>query len=551
MNVFARVKFFNLLSVTLVFALYIAIGAAFYFGNQTDKAHKSKSLSLQLAQEMRASSASLTRLGRTFVVTADEKYEKEYFEVLDVRNGKKSRPDGRTVALKTLMKEAGFTEKEFELLGEAEKRSNDLVLTETIAMNATKGLFQDGSGAFTVKQAPDFELARRLMHDEAYHKNIEKIGEPIIEFEKALEARTQASVDSALSYSRWALGSVAFMIIALSVSMLMSSGSLRSGIRTQTESLARAYSQIRNLVTNLTFSSSSLSAASTESAASLEETVASLEELSSMIKLNADNAKLASDLSQVSKGSAEEGAKEIGNLMGSMQEIVTSSKKIEDIITVIDDIAFQTNLLALNAAVEAARAGEQGKGFAVVAEAVRALALRSATSAKEISDLISQSVEQIEKGQKVVNTSHEVLKKIVESVNKVAGLNNEIATASVEQSTGVSQITKAMNQLDQVTQTNAVSSETISGAATNLDQSTEGLTSTIAQLERLTGIKASAVSSQEVSQAKATKINAPKKVTPMGRKEDLKEARAHSAPPEVVIPMDDDSRGKIGDASGF
>jgi methyl-accepting chemotaxis protein len=235
-----------------------------------------------------------------------------------------------------------------------------------------------------------------------------------------------------------------------------------------------------------------LSSASTESAASLEETVASLEELSSMIKLNADNAKSASDLSQVSKSAAQEGAGEISQLMNSMQGIVQSSKKIKEIVNVIDDIAFQTNLLALNAAVEAARAGEQGKGFAVVAEAVRALAQRSALSAKEISGLISESVEQIESGHRVASTSHTVLNKILDVVNKVAGLNNEIATASIEQSTGVSQITQAMNQLDQATQTNAASSETISQAAASLNDSTAELTTTIESLETLTGLKKSA-----------------------------------------------------------
>ncbi|MEK2645107.1 methyl-accepting chemotaxis protein [Bdellovibrio sp. BCCA] len=492
MNVFAKVRLFNFFSVGLVLALYVCIGTAFYYEKELNKAHESKFVSMKLAQELRDGSANLTRTARTFVVTGDSQYEKEYFDIIAVRNGEKVRPDGRKIALKELMKEAGFTAEEFALLEEAEKRSNALVATETVAMNAAKGLFQDDTGKFTVKKDPDLNMARKLMHDEAYHKFIATIGEPINEFEKSLEARTRGAVEAAMVYAQWALGSVAVMIIGLSLTMLMASNALKQGIRLQTEALAAAYSQIRNLVANLTGSSSALSAASTESAASLEETVASLEELSSMIKLNADNAKLASELSQVSKGSAEEGSREIASLMTSMQDIVKSSKKIEDIITVIDDIAFQTNLLALNAAVEAARAGEQGKGFAVVADAVRALAQRSATSAKEISDLISESVTQIEQGQKVADSSYEVLKKIVDSVNKVAGLNNEIATASVEQSTGVSQITQAMNQLDQATQTNAASSETISEAASSLNDSTEGLTTTIGNLENLTGIKKAA-----------------------------------------------------------
>jgi len=271
--------------------------------------------------------------------------------------------------------------------------------------------------------------------------------------------------------------------------MFLASHSLKQGIRLQTVSLAEAYSQFRGLVADLTGSSRSLSEASTNSAASLEETVASLEELTSMIRLNADNAKLASDLSAVSKTNAELGVKEIQSLNTSMTGIVASSKKMADIVNVIDDIAFQTNLLALNAAVEAARAGEQGKGFSVVAEAVRALAQRSAVSAKEISGLISESVEKVESGQKTVVSSSQVLQKIVESVNKVANLNNEIASASAEQSTGVGQISQAMNQLDQASQTNAASSETISAASTQLSDSTEGLTHTISNLETLTGIK--------------------------------------------------------------
>jgi methyl-accepting chemotaxis protein len=492
MSVFARVRLFNFFSFGLILGLYICIASAFYFQRRLNAAHESKFVSMRLAQELRDSSANLTRTARTFVVTGEEKYEQEYFDIIAVRNGEKARPDGRKVALLDLMKQAGFTDEEFALLNEAQKRSNDLVQTETVAMNAAKGLFKDADGKFTLHKEPDLEQARRLMHDESYHKNIAFIGEPIRQFEQSLEARTQKDVASALDYARWALISIAVMIIGLSCTMFMASHSLKAGIRGQTETLAAAYTRIRSLISGLTGSSAALSSASTESAASLEETVASLEELSSMIKLNADNAKAASELSQVSKKSAEEGAHSLSGLLESMGEIVQSSGKIEAIITVIDDIAFQTNLLALNAAVEAARAGEQGKGFAVVAEAVRALAQRSASSAKEISGLISQSVGQVEKGQAAANVSHEVLKRIVESVNKVAGINNEIASASLEQSTGVSQITQAMNQLDQATQTNAASSEAISEAATDLNESTQGLTTTISSLENLTGLKKAA-----------------------------------------------------------
>jgi methyl-accepting chemotaxis protein len=227
-------------------------------------------------------------------------------------------------------------------------------------------------------------------------------------------------------------------------------------------------SQVSSASQQIANSSQALSQASTEQASSLEETVATLEELTAMVKINTDHAKEAARLSELTRTIAVRGESEIHQLTTSMADISKDSKKIEEIINVIDDIAFQTNLLALNAAVEAARAGEQGKGFAVVAEAVRNLAQRSASAAKDITGLIRGSVERIEKGTSQANQSGKVLEEIVVSVKKVSDLNAEIASGSEEQSNGIAQIGKAMNQLDQVTQVNAATSEEAAAAAEEL-----------------------------------------------------------------------------------
>lgn len=202
-----------------------------------------------------------------------------------------------------------------------------------------------------------------------------------------------------------------------------------------------------------------LSDASGRQAASLEETVATLEELTSMVKRNTENAKLAADLAIKTRESAGRGEKEVRHLIDSIRTVSNDSKKIAEITSVIDDIAFQTNLLALNAAVEAARAGEQGRGFSVVAEAVRSLAQRSAESAKNIASLIGESVNRIEVASQQAERGGEVLSEVVSAVRKVSEINNEIAEASQEQTQGFLQIGQAMNHLDRVTQQNAAAAE--------------------------------------------------------------------------------------------
>lgn len=172
MNVFRRVRFFNYLSVFTVLALYISVGTAFYYKKLADEAHVSRFISNELAQELRTSSRNLTEFARNYVVTGDSQFEQKYFDVLAVRSGEKQRPDGRKISLTQLMKDAGFTQAEFDLLNEASRRSNDLVQTETQAMNAVKGLYKDEAGQYTVRGEPNMVLARNLMHDSAYQKKL-------------------------------------------------------------------------------------------------------------------------------------------------------------------------------------------------------------------------------------------------------------------------------------------------------------------------------------------------------------------------------------------
>lgn len=215
-----------------------------------------------------------------------------------------------------------------------------------------------------------------------------------------------------------------------------------------------------------------LSQRTEEQAASLEQTASGMEEMTSTVQQNADNARQANTLAQSAREKAELGGNVVRNAVDAMNGISVSSKKVADIIRVIDDIAFQTNLLALNAAVEAARAGEQGRGFAVVASEVRNLAGRSATSAKEIKGLIEESSAQVEEGCRLVDMSGSTLEDIVASVKKVSDIVAEISAASDEQASGIEQINRAILQMDEITQQNAALVEQAAAASTSMgDQS--------------------------------------------------------------------------------
>ena len=227
-----------------------------------------------------------------------------------------------------------------------------------------------------------------------------------------------------------------------------------------------------------------LSARTEQAAASLQETASSMEQMTSTVKNNADTAQQASQLAGSASEAAAKGGQVVGQVVDTMQAITTSSKKIADIIGVIDGIAFQTNILALNAAVEAARAGEQGRGFAVVAGEVRSLAQRSAEAAKEIKTLIGDSVEKVENGARLVDHAGQAMGEIVTQVRRVTDLIGEISSSTMEQSSGIGQVNIAVSQLDQMTQQNAALVEQSAAAAGSLKGQAGRLVEAVAVFSR-------------------------------------------------------------------
>ncbi|HUX89146.1 MAG TPA: methyl-accepting chemotaxis protein [Gallionellaceae bacterium] len=245
-------------------------------------------------------------------------------------------------------------------------------------------------------------------------------------------------------------------------------GAIVGDVRRNAESIGSAAKQIAAGNTDL-------SQRTEEQASSLEETAASMEELTSTVKQNAESARQANQLANGASKVAVKGGEVVGEVVGTMSSINESSRKIVDIISVIDGIAFQTNILALNAAVEAARAGEQGRGFAVVAAEVRNLAQRSAAAAKEIKTLIGDSVDKVEVGTRLVADAGKTMEEIVNAVKRVTDIMSEISAASNEQSTGIEQVNQAITQMDEVTQQNAALVEEAAAAAESMEEQAQGL----------------------------------------------------------------------------
>ncbi|MFD2294876.1 methyl-accepting chemotaxis protein [Massilia sp. GCM10020059] len=565
----------------LAFAL-VFIGALFQVwrtGAEVAATNEMRYQSYILADELRQSSDDLTRLARTYVVTGDASYERQYMDILDIRGGKKPRPlnyeriywdfvaagqasprgEGETVALTELMKRAGYSDAEFAKLKEAQDNSNALVKTEVIAMNAVKGLFDDGSGKFVPGAGPDMEMARQLVHSPDYHKYKAQIMKPVDEFFVLLDERTGLAVRAATEASERAfMAAAALMLMSvvgiagaftvlylrisrqlgaepataqqlaneiaagnLAVAIPVAPGdqtSLLHAMKTMRDNLAGIIGNVRQGTETIATASGEiasgnqdLSERTEQQASALEETASSMEELTSTVRQNADNARQANQLAVSASEVAVKGGAVVAQVVDTMGSIDASSKKIVDIISVIDGIAFQTNILALNAAVEAARAGEQGRGFAVVAAEVRSLAQRSAAAAKEIKDLIDDSVEKVEVGSSLVNQAGSTMNEVVDSVRRVTDIMSEIMAASQEQSAGIEQVNQAISQMDEVTQQNAALVEEAAAASASMQDEAQRLSDAVGVF-KLAGGNASPARARAVAPSRHKPVAAHRRI---------------------------------------
>jgi methyl-accepting chemotaxis protein len=278
-----------------------------------------------------------------------------------------------------------------------------------------------------------------------------------------------------------------------SSSLLYAMRRMQNDLQNTMRQIKESTDAISTASTEIASGNADLSQRTEEQASSLEETASSMEELTSTVKQNAENAKQANQLAAGASEVAVKGGAVVGQVVTTMSSINESSKKIVDIISVIDGIAFQTNILALNAAVEAARAGEQGRGFAVVATEVRTLAQRSAAAAKEIKELISDSVHKVEDGTKLVDQAGKTMDEIVSSVKRVTDIMAEISAASQEQSSGIEQVNTAVTQMDEVTQQNAALVEEAAAAAESMQEQAQNLTQAVSVFKLAHGQQATIV----------------------------------------------------------
>jgi hypothetical protein len=467
-------RYFNMMRVlrlnTLLPVLLLLGLSVFNIWNQDRyrEAYESRERSLALAAELRMSSEDLTRLARTYVVTADSAHEKAYWDILAVRNGTLARPDGQLLPLRELMKQAGFTQEEFSRLEQAERNSNQLVTTETIAMNAVKGQYADGSGGYTRRAEPDLDLARRIMHDPQYHQDKASIMGPIDEFERLMDQRTAGAVAQAQRRSAWLLGvAVVLSLLAVGLSWLT--------VRIHERSLGRAVNTIADISSQVAAGSAQVASSSAALSDGTSRQVMGIQDISAVLNRSVTAVQgtvqsIRESVVLVSEQRAhfEEVSAALDQLNVSMDHISESASRIHKINNAIDEVAFQTNILALNAAVEAARAGQAGAGFAVVADEVRSLAQRCAQAAREASELVEESSRRTADGRLQVEQVLKVMNGLRHQSEDVAEVVVRVQHLSSDQLKDFEEVRFALGQIGDVVHRVAAGSEEGSVAAEEL-----------------------------------------------------------------------------------
>ncbi|WP_293764903.1 methyl-accepting chemotaxis protein [uncultured Aquitalea sp.] len=527
MGVLTRVRLAGALCCALMLALLAALAM---LGRETERLHQSESrryASYLLANELRQSTDDLTRLARSYTVTGEDRFRDQYQAVLDIRNGnrplpqhytriywdyvtvspEKPRPDGLPAALEARMQQAGFTTEELGRLHEAQQQAQLLTRLDAQAMNAVKGIYPDEHGEFTQRSQPDYDMARQILHGDAYNRLKLKVMKPIDDVYRLIDERTAREVSEARDAVAWwtraiqvtvglALLAVGWLVFFVSNRLLRrlggepqeaaavaaqvaegdlvwqhgshASGSLLDALERMVNGLRARFGLIRAETNQLALTAlevrgtaQTMAEASAVNAQRVERASQHLRELNESFQKSVlrvrETEQMASHASQL----ADDG----GN---AVQETVEAMWQIAQRISLVDDIAYQTNLLALNAAVEAARVGEQGKGFAVVAGEVRKLAERSQKAAQDISQLTSDSVARAER-------AGEALFEIVDATRKTADWMRELAAVSGRQGQGLSQIDALVGGFSREVQSAAGIGEELSATADELTSQAERL----------------------------------------------------------------------------
>ncbi len=470
-----------------VFGLVVLSFLTFLNQHSLNRAQSNRYDSYRLAHELRTSSDELTRLARTYVITSDAAYERSYWHLLDIRNGKQPRPDGRTISLRSLMEKQGFTPEELSKLQQAEDNSNALVMTETIAMHAIKGEFEDGEGGYTKQGDPDSLLAGRIMHDSQYHDDKDLIMQPIGEFENMLTIRTDAMAFVARSRSDVLIILVIGLASLAAITTWVSIAHHAHALHLTIHELSLMSDNVGSGAAQVAAASRSLAQGASEQVAAVEDISGSARQTSFMATANVGKTQSVSDLVAREQNQFAASAPLLGDMVSAMEKIDTAGNRISKINKVIDEIAFQTNILALNAAVEAARAGEAGLGFAVVADEVRNLAQRCTQAARETAILIADSIVCTESGRHKVGEVATAISALAEQSVSMGTLVNEVQAGSFEQRQSIERIETSLNKIEEVTQQAAAGAEEGSAAAEELSAQAAALHDIVAVLRRMVG----------------------------------------------------------------